>query len=181
MAASGLRWLKNTASGAVVAGSFRFRPTYASGGHRRRPGAGAREDGRDRDGDGCGGGAGRLCGRVGPVPRQGGGGRRRAVLLARAGARGRESDACVSWSRAGESHGRHGESVRGGAAAASWSSGARNGRGGCGVSIGRAHVTGVASSFRLSGRYRLHLFGWSVCVSVHVDATEFRSGRLLLT
>ena len=73
MAASGLRWLKNTASGAVVAGSFRFRPTYASGGHRRRPGAGAREDGRDRDGDGCGGGAGRLCGRVGPVPRRGGG------------------------------------------------------------------------------------------------------------
>lgn len=79
--------------------------------------AGAREDARDRDaadrdGDGCGLVPGACAAVSGPC-RAEEGGPRRLVLLVRAGARGSESDACVSWSACGESHGRHDGSVRG--------------------------------------------------------------------
>jgi len=108
------------ASGAVVKKKYRLVAPWLvaerrlAGGRRRRgPGGRARVTvrRRDRDGDGCGLVLGACAAVSGPC-RAEEGGPRRAVLLARAGARGRESDACVSWSRAGESHGRHRESVR---------------------------------------------------------------------
>jgi hypothetical protein len=120
--------------------------------------AGAREDARDRDaadrdGDGCGLVPGACAAVSGPC-RAEEGGPRRLVLLVRAGARGSESDACVSWSACGESHGRHDGSVRG----ANERPLAAHGTGvadDAGVPIDRSRSQACRFRFRLSGRNRL--------------------------
>lgn len=104
-------------------------------------------------------GAGRLCGRVGPVPRRGG----RTATCGFVGScrcegqgerRVRLVVACGRVTRAARRK-REGGQERALAA---------HGTGVADAACRSIALTGVASSFRLSGRYRLHLFG--VCVSV---------------
>jgi len=111
------------------------------------------------------GGAGRRCGRVGPVPRRGGGGRRRGVSSVRAGARacdvatgartGGGGEVAVARGKSRTPHRRHDErvTVRGAGRElrGACSSGARNGRGGRGRPVERGRLVPV-SSVCLSGR-----------------------------